>query len=272
MPPPQHDHPGGRDAGNAAEQDAAPALRLLERPRPHLRGEPPGDLAHRREQRQPAVVGLDRLVGDSRDAAVGERAGQRLIGGEVEVGEQDKVFPQTPVFARDRLLHLQQQLGPLPDLVHRGDARPGRLVGRVRKRAPLPRVVLDEHLVASVRQLERSGRRQRNAVLVRLDLLRDADPHGRRQLIPAEPGTARPLGRNRHAFVTVAFHHVRISAVRSKVGGGLGCPGQRAVRAVRRPARGPRRGEPGSRRPWHPDRPRRCARSAYGCRPCRSRG
>ncbi len=64
MPPPSTTHAPGRDAGHAAEQEPAAAERLLEEVRAGLRREPSGDLAHRREQRQAAVVGLDRLVRD----------------------------------------------------------------------------------------------------------------------------------------------------------------------------------------------------------------
>ena len=109
-----HDDLARRDAGDAAEQEAAAAERLLEEVRARLRGEPAGDLAHRREQRQPAVVGLDRLVRDGGDAAVDERARQRLVGGDVQVREEDEPVAQARVLGRDRLLHLQQQLGARP--------------------------------------------------------------------------------------------------------------------------------------------------------------
>ena len=91
------DDAAGRDAGHAAEQEPAAAERLLEEVGAGLRREPAGDLAHRREQRQRAGVGLDRLVGDGGDAAVDERARQRLVGGEVEVGEEDEPFAQAAV-------------------------------------------------------------------------------------------------------------------------------------------------------------------------------
>ena len=61
----------GATPGHAAEQQPAPAERLLEEVRARLRGEPAGDLRHRREQRQRAPD-LDRLVGDRGDA--GRRA------------------------------------------------------------------------------------------------------------------------------------------------------------------------------------------------------
>ena len=114
MPPPRTTTSPGRDAGNAAEEDAAAAERLLEEVRPDLDREAARDLAHRREQRQAAVVGLDGLVGDAGDAALDERARQRLVGGDVEVREEDEPLAQAAVLGRDRLLHLEQELRPAP--------------------------------------------------------------------------------------------------------------------------------------------------------------
>ena len=51
-----HHHVRGGDAGDAAEQDAAPAHRLLEEEGAGLGRDPAGDLAHRREQRQAPFV------------------------------------------------------------------------------------------------------------------------------------------------------------------------------------------------------------------------
>ena len=48
-PAADHEHPAGRDAGDAAEQEPAAAERLLEEVGTGLRGQPPGDLAHRRQ-------------------------------------------------------------------------------------------------------------------------------------------------------------------------------------------------------------------------------
>ena len=87
----------GATPGDASEQEPAAALRLLEVVRARLSGEPAGDLAHRREQRQPAVVRLDGLVGDGGDPTLDERAGERLVGGDVEVGEEDESVAQARV-------------------------------------------------------------------------------------------------------------------------------------------------------------------------------
>ena len=88
----EDDDAAGRDARHAAEQHAATAERFLEEVRARLRREAAGDLAHRREQRQAAVVGLDRLVRDRGDPAVDEGARERLVGRDVEVREQDEAF------------------------------------------------------------------------------------------------------------------------------------------------------------------------------------
>jgi hypothetical protein len=95
----------------------------------------------------------------------------------VEVGEEHEAFPQSAVLLLDRLLYLEQQLARLPDLVHRDDPGADCLIGVVWERAPLPRAGLDEHLVAALAELARAGRRQRDAVLVRLDFPGHADFH-----------------------------------------------------------------------------------------------
>src|SRR5439155_19681458 len=66
---------------------------------------------------------------------------------------------------------------PFPHLVDRDDARADALVLRVGECAADAGALLDRDVVAAVEQLERAGRRERNAVLVRLDLLRDTDLH-----------------------------------------------------------------------------------------------
>ena len=161
----------------AAEQKPPPAERLLEEVRAGLSREAAGDLAHRGEQRQRPVVGLDRFVRDGRDPAFDECPRQRLVGSDVEVGEEHEALSQAAVLLLDRLLHLEQQLARLPDLVHRHDSGAHCLVGVVGERAPLPRAVLDEHRMAALAELASPGRRQRDAVLVRLDFPGHADFH-----------------------------------------------------------------------------------------------
>ena len=71
-PPPITITLAGRDARHAAEQEPAAAERLLEHERARLRGDLARDLAHRRQQRQPAARVLDGLVGDARRAGLDE--------------------------------------------------------------------------------------------------------------------------------------------------------------------------------------------------------
>ena len=141
-----------RHARHPAEEDPAAAVGLLERPGAHLRRKAAGDLAHRREQRKPAIVGLDRLVRDGGDPRLEERAGQRLVGGDVEVGEERQPFAQPRVLGRDRLLHLQQELRGRPDLLDVGEPRTHRGVRLVGEAGPDARPVLDDDVV------DRAGR------------------------------------------------------------------------------------------------------------------
>ena len=154
--------------------------RLLEVVGAGLRREPSRDLAHRRQQRQPAAVGLDHLVGDRRDAGVDERARQRLVGRDVQVREEREALAQPRVLGGDRLLHLEQELRARPDVVDRDDRRAGPLVRLVPERAARAGAGLDEDVVPSLDELPRARRCERDPVLLRLDLAGDADPHGAR--------------------------------------------------------------------------------------------
>ena len=109
-PPPMIITVAAGDAGHAAEQDAAAAEGLLEHEGARLRGELAGDLAHRREQRQPALRVLDGLVGDADRARRAQRQRQVAVGREVQVGEQDLSRAQQLDLRRLRLLHLQHHL------------------------------------------------------------------------------------------------------------------------------------------------------------------
>src|SRR4029453_15330050 len=85
----------------------------------------------------------------------------------------------------------QDQVGGLPDLVDGSHAGSHALVDGVREGAPHAPAGLDDHLVAALHELAGSGRRERDTVLVGLDLLRDADPHWRGGETPPLP---RPAG------------------------------------------------------------------------------
>jgi hypothetical protein len=111
-----HEHAAGRHAGYPSEQEPPPAERLFEEVRAGLSGEAAGDLAHRSQQRERMVVRLHSLVGDAGRAALGERAGEVGVRGQVEVREQHLAFAEERVLGLERLLHLEQELRVLPDL------------------------------------------------------------------------------------------------------------------------------------------------------------
>ena len=79
------------------------------------------------------------------------------------------------VLLRDRLFHLEQELGLRPGVVDGGDPGADGLVGVVRERAAEPRSALDQDVVAAAHQLARARGRQGDAMLVGLDLPDDPD-------------------------------------------------------------------------------------------------
>jgi hypothetical protein len=161
----------GLHTGCPREENAAAAEGLLEEVRRRLRSEPSGDLAHRSEQRQPAVVGLDGLVGDCGDTAVRKRPCKRLVGGDVEVREEDEPLAEARVLGLDRLLDLEEEVGLPPRVVDRNDARTGALVLRVVEGASVaggrlttswPRYSSRARRVDTPVRLDSSGRRSQS--------------------------------------------------------------------------------------------------------------
>src|SRR5699024_8701172 len=88
--------------------------------------------------------------------------------------------------------HLQEQLRLRPDVVDGRDARSRALVLGVRERASVTRCRLDDDIVAALHELARARRRQRDAVLVGLDLPGDSDP----QIAPTLAGGTVPEKEN----------------------------------------------------------------------------
>jgi hypothetical protein len=103
--------------GDAAEQQPPAALARISVCAPTCGASRPGDLAHRRQQRQRAVRQLDRLVGDAGDLAPDQLLGERPVGGEVQVCEERPGRPHPRVLLRDRLLDLEDEVARRPDVV-----------------------------------------------------------------------------------------------------------------------------------------------------------
>ena len=174
----EDDDLGRGDARHAAEQHAEPAIGLLQRGRADLHRHAAGDLAHRRQQRQTAVRRGHGLVRDAGRAGCSERLRLRLVGGEVQVGEQHLALAQHAALGRLRLLDLDDQLGGVEDLLRgREDAGAGGLVLGVVHADAEAGLRLDRDLVSGGDELVHAGRRQPDAVFVDLDFLRDADAH-----------------------------------------------------------------------------------------------
>ncbi len=89
---------GRRHARDAAQQDAAAAVELLEVLGPFLHRHPASDFRHGREERQLTVRELHCLVRDADCAAVHVRPGQLLIGGKMEVREDHLALLHTRPF------------------------------------------------------------------------------------------------------------------------------------------------------------------------------
>ena len=112
----EHHDPGRPHAGRAAEQHAPAAVVLLQEVGPDLGRHPAGHLAHGGQERQRPGGQLHRLVGDAGHPAVEERLAHLRVGGQVEVGEEHLPFPHQAELGRLGLLHLADDLGPLPHL------------------------------------------------------------------------------------------------------------------------------------------------------------
>ena len=156
---------------------------------------------------------LDRLVGNARDAAVDERTCERLVGGDVKVGEEHEALAQPRVLGLDRFLDLQQEIGLVPGVVDRDDPRTRSFVLSVVKRTSVAGGRLDEHLVAALDQFARTGRRERDTVLVGLDLLRDANSQSPETLSSGDRNTKQR--RNCRAFAAAGHHLGRVSSLAS---------------------------------------------------------
>jgi len=166
-------------ARHAAEQNAPAALLFLEITGADLDRHAPRHLAHGRQKRQPAAGVRHGLVGDADRARAHQALGLGLVGRKMQIGEQHLSFAQGRDLAGLRLLHLHDHVRRREDFVGRGcDARAGGAIGLVGEADAVAGARLDHDLLAVMDQFPNRARHQADPVLVRLDLLGDADPHG----------------------------------------------------------------------------------------------
>ena len=173
-----HQHIRRRHARHAAQQHATAALRLFQAMGAGLDRHAPGHLAHGRQKRQAAQRIGDRLVGDGDAARFDQGLGQRGLGRQMQIGEQDLAVAQQLVFLRLRLLHLHDHVG-LGEYFRRvgNDLGSSGLVVGVGDADALARLALDHHLVAVMRQFAHAAGHHSHAVFVILDFLGNADAH-----------------------------------------------------------------------------------------------
>ena len=150
----------------------------LEAPRPHLQRQPPGDLAHGRQQRQRAVVQCDGLVADGGDAPLAQDVRQLGLRRQMEIGEDRQVRPQVAELLGERFLDLHDHIGPAPYVWARSSTGcAGGRVGAVGDMAAPAGVSLHQHLVAVGDEGRRPGGRQRHPVFLGFQLFRYAYDH-----------------------------------------------------------------------------------------------
>ena len=145
---------------------------------PFLNAHPAGDFAHRRQQRQPALVVGQRFIGDARRAGCQQAFGQLAVGGEMKIGEDHLPFANQRDLALLRLLHLHDHVGPREDLARALDQLGARLhiiaIGQSRARAGPG---LDQHLMPAADEFFDAHRQHRHAIFVLLDLFRHTHDH-----------------------------------------------------------------------------------------------
>jgi hypothetical protein len=175
----EHDHACRSHAGGPAQQHSSSPGVPLEVMSTDLGRHAARHLAHRGEERQPAVGRLDGLVGQGGGAGVEETTGHLRVGGEVEVGEQHRVGPQMSQLGRLRLFDLHDQ-ACTPGIGGIDQVGPGGNVLAIVDRRVLARSPLDQHPVPVGHQLLGPVGRECHPMLAFFGLPGDAHVHGHR--------------------------------------------------------------------------------------------
>ena len=143
----------------------------------HQHAHAPGDLAHGFEQRQTAVH-LDGFIGDAGGPRFHQRLGERLAGGEVQIGEENLAGPQQGQFDGQRFLDLDDEFGLGKNLLVRADELgAGGLVFRIRITGTDARAGFDDDDVAAFDELIRAAGQQGDTIFLFLNFLWDANDH-----------------------------------------------------------------------------------------------
>ena len=181
MPGAEDDHVRRRDTRRAAHQHPSPALRPLQVASP--RNAAPSGRRSRTSVR--AAAGGRRAAARSRTPpprpALGQEPGERLVGRQVQVGEQELAVAEPFVLRRLRLLHLDDQVAAAKTAS--ASARISRArrreVGVGERRADRPRPASTTTECPRVHELAHPFGGRGDPVLVVLHFRRDPDDHAR---------------------------------------------------------------------------------------------
>ena len=150
----------------------------LETPGPHLKRQPPGYLAHGREQRQGAILQLNGFIAERGHLPVQQHSGELFCCGKMEVGKQDEAGSQQRILGSQGFFDLEDQGGLLPDLLGGAlDMRPGRGILLVRNAAPGPGPGFNDNPVAVRHQSGDATGRDGHAGLLGFDFLGNTNHH-----------------------------------------------------------------------------------------------
>ena len=124
-----------------------------------------------------AVIGLHGFVGQAHHASVEQGIGLGLVGGQVQIGEEQQAFAEVFVFALQRFLHLHDHVGLGPDIGHGHHGSAGSLVVVIRNAAAETGADFDHDLVAMVLQSFDASGGDAYTMFVGLDFFGNADKH-----------------------------------------------------------------------------------------------
>ena len=164
-------------ARHARDQDASAAEGLFQALRALDGGQPPGDLAHRLEQRKLPLPVPQGFVGDALRAGLYERVGQLAVCGQVQIRIEDLAPSHAGVFRRERLFDLDEHVALGPHALGVGQGCTGLPVFLVGKAAALAQTLLHQHPMPVPHVFRGVGGRHSHPEFALLDLLDAPDGH-----------------------------------------------------------------------------------------------
>ena len=196
-PPPSTTTSAGGTPGTPPSSTPRPPFSFSRQRAPTCGAMRPGDLRHRREQRERALGARHRLVGNRDDPRGHQFGGLFRIGGQMQIGEEDLSLPELLALDRQRFLDLHDQLAAPEHLIGiRDDFRPDRAVVGIRNAGAQPGAPFNDDVVTVPGQLAHRRRHEAHTIFAVLDFLRHADEHGHDPEChpPCAPDTRIPAG------------------------------------------------------------------------------